>query len=209
MRVLIADDNFAFRQAMQLALSEWGYEVVEAADGLEAWQLLRQEDGPRLALLDWVMPGMDGLQICREVRAAGPREAPYLILLTARQAQEDVIAGLEGGADEYLTKPIDPLELRARVRAGSRIVQLQRSLAGRVRELEEALAKVHHLQGLLPICSWCKKIRDDHNYWQQVDEYISAHADVQFTHGICPDCVEKVIKPELERLAAGQSQASR
>ncbi len=168
-----------------------------ASDGIEAWRLIQGEDVPELAILDWMMPGMDGLEICRKVREASRAQPTYLILLTARDSKDDIVEGLEGGADDYVRKPFDREELRARVGVGVRVVELQRSLAARVRELEEALGRVKQLQGLLPICSYCKKIRDDGNYWRQVESYITDHSEAQFSHGICPDCYEKFVKGEL------------
>src|SRR4029434_1546856 len=100
----------------------------------------------------------------------------------------------------YIVKPFEREELHARVQVGFRMLELQAALADRVRELEEALARVKQLQGLLPICSYCKKVRDDQNYWQQVETYIEGHSDAQFTHGICPDCRQKFVEPELDRL---------
>jgi response regulator RpfG family c-di-GMP phosphodiesterase len=144
-----------------------------------------------------MMPGLDGLEVCRRVRARQPEEPPYLILLTAKGTREDVLAGFESGADDYLTKPVDQGELRARLQAGRRVVDLRRSLAERVKDLERALARVKQLQGLLPICCYCKKIRADQDYWQQVESYISAHADVRFSHGICPECYATHVAPEL------------
>jgi hypothetical protein len=99
-----------------------------------------------------------------------------------------------------VTKPFNREELRARVQGGARVVELQRSLAERVEELEQALARVKQLQGLLPICSYCKKIRDDRNYWQQVEAYIGEHSEAVFSHGICPDCFDKFVKPELNKV---------
>lgn len=201
MRVLVAEDNELARTALGWHLTGWGYAVVSVADGDGAWQVLGGLDPPRLAIIDWVMPGMDGLEVCRRVRAADSSEPPYLILLTGRSGLEDVVAGLEGGADEYLTKPVDPAELRARVRAARRVVDLQTRLAERVRELEAARAREQRLRGLLPICAWCKKIRNDQNYWQQVEEYLGAHADVHFSHGICPDCA-RTFQEEAEALGS-------
>jgi sigma-B regulation protein RsbU (phosphoserine phosphatase) len=132
---------------------------------------------------------------------------PYLILLTAKGGREDLVTGLEAGANDYVTKPFNREELRARVQVGVRMVELQQSLADRVKALEEALARVKQLQGLLPICSYCKKIRDDQNYWQQVESYIAEHSQAQFSHSICPDCYEKLVKPELDQLRRQQRKA--
>jgi DNA-binding response OmpR family regulator len=151
-------------------------------------------------MLDWMMPGIDGLDICRQVRATMPNAGTYIILLTARGGLENVVRGLEAGADDYITKPFDPRELRARLHVGVRIVQLQRALLERFHELEDALKRVKQLQGLLPICSYCKKIRNDRNYWEQVDAYVASHSEAQFSHGVCPDCYEIHLKPQLERL---------
>jgi response regulator RpfG family c-di-GMP phosphodiesterase len=118
------------------------------------------------------------------------------MLLTSRTRMQDVVAGLKAGADDYLTKPVDREELEARLSVASRVVQLQQRLADRVVELEEALSRVRQLQGLLPICAYCKRIRDDQNYWNQVETYIAEHLDVRFSHGICPSCLETVLKEE-------------
>ena len=120
--------------------------------------------------------------------------------MTAKVRTRDIVTGLEAGADDYIVKPFNREELRARVRVGVRMLELQAILADRVRELEDALVRVKQLQGLLPICSYCKKVRDDRNYWQQVEAYIEGHSDAKFTHGICPECREKYVVPELERL---------
>ncbi len=132
---------------------------------------------------------------------ACPRTVPtYVILLTALGGRQNVIQGLHAGADDYITKPFDREELRARLEVGRRIVELQRSLAERVRQLEVALARVKQLQGLVPICSYCKKIRNDRNYWQQLESYLSDHSEAQFSHGICPECYERFVRPELDKL---------
>ncbi len=203
MKILIAEDEVISRRMLEVTLRKWGYDVVVASDGAEAWRLLQGEDAPELAILDWMMPGMDGLELCRKIRRHLQTLPTYIILLTARQSKDDIVQGLEGGADDYIAKPFDQEELRARVQGGMRVVELQRSLAARVRELEEALARVKQLQGLLPICSYCKKIRDDQNYWQQVESYISGHSEAQFSHSICPSCYDRFVKPELEKAREG------
>jgi DNA-binding response OmpR family regulator len=200
MKILLAEDDRAAREALEALLRSWGYDLVSVADGLAAWEALRDTDPPQLALLDWMMPGLEGVEVCRRAREHFTRRPPYLILITARAGEDDLIAGLEGGADEYIVKPVSPHELRARLKAGARVVELHSALSGRVNELEEALTRVRQLQGLLPICMYCKKVRDDHNYWRQVEEYISAHSLARFSHGVCPDCYDSVIKTELAKL---------
>jgi CheY-like chemotaxis protein len=201
-QVLIADDDLIQRRLLQAALAEWGYAVTAAGDGLAAWQALQGPDAPKLAILDWMMPGLDGPEVCRRLRGWPTPEPVYVILLTARGAKADVVQGLEAGANDYVTKPFDREELRARVGVGRIVVELQHSLAARVRELETALAQVQQLRGLLPICSYCKKVRDDQNYWQQVEHYVAAHSAARFSHGICPDCYRQQVLPQLERQAA-------
>jgi phosphoserine phosphatase RsbU/P len=207
-KILIAEDDLVSRRLLEATLIKWGYGVVVTCDGAEAWEALQSADAPPLAIVDWMMPGMDGIELCRKVRHELTPTPPYLILLTAKGRRQDIITGLRSGANDYVTKPFDREELQARVQVGMRIVELQHSLADRVKALEEALARVKQLQGLLPICSYCKKIRDDQNYWQQVENYISEHSEAQFSHSICPDCYEKRVKPELDQLRRRQGHAS-
>jgi sigma-B regulation protein RsbU (phosphoserine phosphatase) len=193
MKILIAEDDLVSRTMLSRLLTSWGHEVVVTADGAAAWDVLKRDDAPKVAILDWMMPDVDGVDVCRRVRGLGRPEATYLILLTAKDRTEDLVAGLDSGANDYLVKPFDRRELQARLRVADRMVSLQHDLAERVRELQEALGQIHQLQGLLPICSYCKKIRDDGNYWRQVEGYLSAHTGVQFSHGVCPDCYAKVV----------------
>jgi sigma-B regulation protein RsbU (phosphoserine phosphatase) len=203
-RVLIAEDDAVSRRLLEATLAKWGYEVVVTTDGLQALEVLSQPDAPSLAILDWMMPGLDGAQVCVKARELAGERLLYMILLTAKGRKEDIVEGLTAGADDYVIKPFDRSELKARINAGERILRLQAELASRVKELELALTNVKLLQGLLPICCYCKKIRDDKNYWQQVDTYVADHSEAQFTHGICPDCRDKIVKPELERLKQDQ-----
>jgi phosphoserine phosphatase RsbU/P len=187
MRLLIADDDVVLRHALRTYLEQWGYEVVECADGIEASAAL--QDAPPIAIIDWQMPGVDGPTLCQEIRNSPTLSSMYVILLTANTSREDVISGLESGADDYLAKPCDWKELQARLRIGERIVTLQQALTAKVHELQEALANVRRLSGLLPICSYCKRIRDDRDYWQQMEAYVVEHTDAEFSHGICPTCL--------------------
>jgi len=191
MRVLIAEDDAASRTLLAALLHSSGHVVEPAVDGAEAWAALQRPDAPRLAVLDWEMPGMDGVEVCRRVRALGAEEPPYLILLTARDRTEDVVQGLNAGANDYLVKPFEQAELRARIDVGCRVVELQGQLAGMVRELREALSQVRTLRGIVPICAACKKIRDDKGYWEQVEVYVRDHSEAEFSHSMCPDCMKK------------------
>ena len=143
---------------------------------------------------------MDGPDVCRRVRQELPLANMYLLLVTARESRGDVVAGLDAGADDYIIKPFDPEELRARVAVGLRVLGLQQKLAERVAELQDALTNVKQLHGLLPICSYCKRIRGDDQYWQQVEGYIAEHSDAQFSHGICPACYATV-SAELDEMS--------
>lgn len=203
-RILIADDDRVAAEVLARTLARWEYDVTLARDGAEAWETLRRPDAPSVAILDWMMPQLDGPEVCRRVRAEPSRAHAYLILLTSRDTPADTIAGLDAGADDYLVKPFDPGELLARVRVGTRVVGLQERLAARVEELQAALSHVKQLRGLLPICSYCKCIRSDDNYWEQVDGYIAAHSGAQFTHSICPSCYKKLFA-ELDQGAEDKS----
>lgn len=200
MRILIAEDDAISLRVLESALTKWGHEVVTATTGAAALAALKLPDAPQLAILDWMMPEMDGVEVCSQLRPALADRFLYIILLTARGQKADIVAGLEAGADDYLVKPFDREELRARLNAGIRIVDLQSQLGHRVRQLEEALQRVHELQGLLPICCYCKKIRDDQNYWHEVENYIGARSGTVFSHGICPDCREHVVKAQITEL---------
>jgi sigma-B regulation protein RsbU (phosphoserine phosphatase) len=191
-RILIADDDLVTRTDLERMLGKWGHEVVVTTDGRAALEALEAESAPKLAILDWLMPELEGAEVCRRLRAANLAEPPYLLLLTVKFGKQNIVAGLEAGADDYVTKPFDSDELRARIQVGCRMLDLQAGLRRQIRNLQEAQGRIKRLQGLLPICAWCKNIRDDQNYWHQIDEYISEHSDVQWTHGICPSCLENV-----------------
>ncbi|MBZ5619258.1 MAG: diguanylate cyclase [Acidobacteriia bacterium] len=148
MKILAAEDNPVFQSMLRTMLTKWGYDVVMARDGTQAWQALQSEDTPRLAILDWMMPGMDGVEVCRRVRAAGREPYIYILLLTARTESQDLVEGMDAGADDYLTKPFNAHELRVRLRAGRRILDLQEQLL-QAREALREQATHDSLTGLL------------------------------------------------------------
>jgi diguanylate cyclase (GGDEF)-like protein len=148
MKVLAAEDNPVSQSVLRSMLTKWGYEAVIARDGNEAWQALKADDGPRLAVLDWMMPGLDGVEVCRRVRAHKREAYVYMILLTARTDAQDLVEGMEAGADDYLTKPFEPHELRVRLRAGRRVLDLQQELLAAQEALREQ-ATHDYLTGLL------------------------------------------------------------
>jgi two-component system, cell cycle response regulator len=135
MRILIAEDDLVSRRLLEAKLVKWGYEVVAASNGDEAWQVLETQDSPKIAILDWMMPGIDGVELCRRVRKELLEHYTYIILLTAQQRDEDLIVGMDAGADDYITKPFKANELKVRLRAGKRIIELQNELI----EAREAL----------------------------------------------------------------------
>jgi sigma-B regulation protein RsbU (phosphoserine phosphatase) len=191
--VLIADDDKLTLNVLNDTLTRAGYDVLTATDGEQAWKKLQQSN-VSLAVLDWIMPGMEGPEICQRAAKEPKMANRYFILLTGKSKTEDLVAGLQSGASDYLRKPFDEAELLARVEVGVRFIELQRKLAERVEEMEKALAQVRRLEGLLPICSYCKRIRNEQDYWERVDNYISQHANVRFSHNICPECYEKHVK---------------
>jgi phosphoserine phosphatase RsbU/P len=185
MRVMIADDDSVSRRKLQGLLTKQGYEVIAASNGLEAWDACCREEFP-IVLTDWIMPELDGLELCRKIRAKSHAKYTYIILITVMTGKGSYLEGIEAGADDFLTKPYDPDVLRARLHVARRLLDLQ--------------AEVQQLKGLLPICCYCKRIRDDGDLWTQVEAYLAEHSAADFTHGICPECEEKYVRPQFEAL---------
>jgi sigma-B regulation protein RsbU (phosphoserine phosphatase) len=189
--ILIADDDSVSRTVLVRTLEQWGHEVEVVVDGLEACARLIMPAAPLLAILDWGMPGLEGPEVCRSVRGAALRLQPYLVMLTARRTPEDLAEALEAGADDFLSKPFNRVELMARLHAGMRILNLHRALTDRIQELEESRQREHHLRTLMPICAYCKKIRGDKDEWEPIDQYLAEHG-YRFTHAVCPSCLDSV-----------------
>lgn len=158
MKVLIADDEAVTLRMLEATLRRWGYQVVTARDGLEALRILREPDAPKLVVIDWLMPGLDGVELCHEIRSRGSEPYTYILLITGRRGQEDVVVGLSAGADDYIGKPFDPQELRVRLRAGKRILCLQDQLiaareALRDKALHDSLTGVWNHAAILDMLS--------------------------------------------------------
>lgn len=199
MKILIAEDDITTRTIIQSLMTKWGYEMIVTCDGNEALEVLLSNDPPKIAILDLMMPGLNGLDVCRKVRKMSIKVPPYIILLTALSDKDDIVIGFMAGADDYITKPFDNEELQARVSVGKRVITLQTLLADKVTSLENAMEHIKTLQGILPVCSSCHRIRNDEESWERLEEYISEHSDAQFSHTLCPECVEQYNPGFLEK----------
>ncbi len=199
MKILVADDDPTCRHSLESILAAEQYAVTSVGDGISAWDQLVSPEAPPLAILDWVMPGMEGEEICRQLRQFFTLTPTYIILLTSKGNPKDIALGFQAGANDYIRKPFHADELLARVRVGERVVRLQTTLVDRLGELQGALSKVETLQGLLPMCSTCKRIRNDQNYWREVESYISQNSKAEFSHGICPDCLDRCLRPKRSK----------
>jgi len=199
MKILIAEDTPSAQLLLRRTLENWGHEVLYADNGAQALAALAESD-VSLVVSDWMMPVMDGVELCRRIRAAEWDRSGIVLMLTAVADKEDLALAFDAGANDYVTKPFNRFELKARVQAGERIVTLERERTQRIAELEESLRTIRRLKELLPICMYCRKIRNDDNYWQQMEDYVHEETGTDFSHGICPDCYETVVKPELTQL---------
>lgn len=186
MEILIAEDDPVARAVLRQALRKLGHETVEAADGAEALKKL-EADPVRVMVSDWMMPELDGLGFCRAVRGRVGADYVYFILLTGKSADtENQREAIEAGVHDFLTKPLDVQEIWMRLRVAERILRFA--------------TQVSQLEAFLPICGYCKKVRDDQNYWQQIEGYINARTGTDFSHSVCPDCYQRVVIPEIDKL---------
>jgi sigma-B regulation protein RsbU (phosphoserine phosphatase) len=181
--VLIAEDEPVTQLQLAAALRAMGHEVTLAASGQEAWADL-QLGQYAIVISDWQMPEGDGPELCRRLRARGGDHYTYFILVTATGGKLRYLEGMDAGADDFITKPIDLEELRARLKVAERILGLRQH--------------VQQLEGLLPICAYCKRIRGGDETWESIERYVEARSEAQFSHGYCPDCYEKYVRPQLE-----------
>lgn len=177
MRILIAEDDPVSVRILQLTLENWGHEVVCAGDGSHAWRLYDAEPF-RIVVSDWMMPDMDGLELCQTIRARPKTEYTYFILLTAiNTGGENLRRAMAAGIDDFLAKPLDREAISMRLRVAQRILNFT--------------TEIGRLKDLIPICMYCKRVRDDSDYWQQVETYIHHCTGTNFSHGICPSCFDK------------------
>jgi DNA-binding response OmpR family regulator len=176
MRILIAEDDRISRRLLERKLTSWGYEVVSCNNGAEAWQALHREDAPNLAILNWMMPGMNGVEVCREIRKQKRRGYTYIILLTGRDRKRDIVEGIEAGADDYVTKPFNPHELKVRIRAGRRIIEMQSELMHREKlrgVLEMAGATCHEFnQPMQVISGYCELLMKELQPGEQAHDQV-------------------------------------
>jgi phosphoserine phosphatase RsbU/P len=185
MKILLAEDDRVSRQILASQLTRMQFEVEEAEDGLVAWTAF-QRAKPDLVITDWMMPNVDGPELCRRIRSCPALSYTYVIILTAIDRRHGYLDGMEAGADDFVTKPANIGELNARLKVAQRILSLQKH--------------VWKLEGLLPICPKCKKIHTPQEKWEPVESYIMKRTDTLFSHGICPDCYERLMKPQLDEL---------
>lgn len=186
--VLIAEDDPVSARILQAALSKFGYEPVIARHGTEAWETFDREQ-VRVVVSDWMMPGLDGLALCEKVRARPQTPYTYFILLTANQTSaHNYELASAAGVDDFLTKPLDREAIRIRLRVAERILKYT--------------AEIRQLQEMIPICVYCRKVRDENDYWDLVESYIQKETGSRFSHGACPECYGKELQ-HLE-LTGGQ-----
>jgi CheY-like chemotaxis protein len=174
MKILIAEDDPVSLKILQLTLENAGHSIIATTDGDAAWAAI-QNEAVRIIISDWMMPGTDGIELCKRIRASGKTEYTYFILLTAiHTGRDNLRTAMDAGVDDFLSKPLDREMILMRLRVAERILDFTTQL----RRLKE----------LIPICMYCKRVRDDSDYWQQVESYIHAHTGSNFSHGICPEC---------------------
>jgi DNA-binding response OmpR family regulator len=179
MKILIAEDDPVSVKIVQFTLQHWGHEVIVTTDGATAWETF-DKDPVRVIVSDWMMPGLDGLELCQKVRTRPKTEYTYFILLTAiNTGRDNLRKAMDAGIDDFLTKPVDREAVFMRLRVAERILGFT--------------TEIKMLKELIPICMYCKRVRDDQDYWQQVETYIHKQTGSHFSHGICPECFEKQV----------------
>jgi DNA-binding response OmpR family regulator len=202
LKILVTDDDPDLRMVATTILEKAGYEILEATTGQECLDTVRKFR-PDLVLLDVMLPDISGIDVCMQIKADTQLQTSVILLSGVLVSSEYQAEGLNVGADGYITRPVSNKELLARVHSMARIILAEEKLREKERDqeklimkLQEALAEIKTLRGFIPICAACKKIRDDEGYWNRLEEYISQRTDAVFSHGLCPECADKM-KAEL------------
>lgn len=190
-KVLVVDDNAANIDVMLTFLEGDGYDLSVATSGEMALKIARHSL-PDLILMDIMMPGMDGLETCRELKADSATAQIPIIFVTAKKEVEDIVKGFRSGGVDYISKPFRQEEMQSRVSTHIRLRKMMLAQERLIKQLNNALAEVNTLQGLLPICSYCKNIRNEEGEWQKLEKYIREHSEANFSHGICDKCFKKI-----------------
>jgi len=186
--ILIAEDEYTTRLMVQVSLENWGYSVISVEDGKQAWDQLKKSETIDIAILDWEMPELDGVEVCRRIKELKRDNPIFVILLTGRDSQNDILKGFDAGADDYITKPFNDDELRARVRVAERLVTIQSSLSDSVEELKQVLDLVESLQGAVPVCTKCLNLEGEDGRWYALRELVTNGLDSRFLMEDCPEC---------------------
>lgn len=185
MNILIAEDDESSRLILEATLEAMGHKVVSAPDGREAWRKVLI-DPPDVIVSDWMMPDMDGIELCKRVRKQRSKNYIYFIVLTARSQRDNYLEAMQAGVDDFFSKPLKPDELAIRLQVASRILKFVKQLSD--------------LKRLLPICSYCRKVRNDQQFWEDIEVYIQANTMTDFSHGVCPQCYESHLKPQIDQM---------
>ncbi len=203
--ILMVDDNPTNLRVLGHILKGLDVELSVASSGEIAIEIIK-ETPPDLILLDVMMPSLNGFEVCTKLKENETTRDIPIIFITALTDKEDIVRGFELGAVDYVTKPFNPKELLARVKTHLELKQARDNQASLISELQQALSDVKRLKGLLPICAHCKKVRNDTGYWQQVETYIESRSEAQFSHGICPDCIQKYYAEYADGIEAKKSK---
>jgi phosphoserine phosphatase RsbU/P len=190
-KILIAEDEYTTRLMVQVCLENWGYSIESVEDGKKAWDIINQKNPPQIAVLDWEMPGISGIDLCRKIKSLDRSSPIHVILLTARDSKNDISQGFEAGADDYITKPFNDDELGARIRVAERIVTIQSSLNSSLEELREALDMVQSFEEPVAVCRKCQKIGAFDGSWRTPEKLLEYPVDPRFIQLDCPSCKAK------------------
>lgn len=184
MDIIVAEDDCMTAELLERAIQDMGHTVRTAGNGKEAWEMFNTNPS-QVVVSDWNMPGYDGLDFCRQVRLRPSETYPYFILLTAKSGKENYKAAMDAGVDDFLIKPMDRQSLSMRLAVAQRILTFK--------------SEIQELKAIIPICSYCKKIRKDKAYWQSLETYLEKNFGRDVSHGICPDCYTEHVEPQFDQ----------